>query len=297
MIRLLPALAILTALGTPAAADPVASRVFSGVDTSTTGPAQPIGSYARGCAAGLQPLPETGPAWQAMRLSRGRMWGHPDTLDVIADLGRAAQALGWAGIYVGDISQPRGGPTPTGHASHQIGLDVDIWMLPARSLTLTRAERETISSISVRSSDQTHVTAAFGPAHAALLRHAARDNRVDRIFVTPPVKVELCKTAQPADTPWLQKIRPYYGHDTHFHIRLKCPERASGCTPQRPTVAELSKGANGCDATLQWWVTDYLTPPAPDPNAPKPAPARHPRDYRLSELPAQCTVIATAPAP
>lgn len=295
MIRTLLAACLMLATAPalrPAAADPVASKLFAALPTPAPGAAMPIGSYAKGCAAGLQELAETGPSWQAMRLSRNRTWGHPETLAFVADLGRAAQAAGWAGIYVGDIGQPRGGPTLTGHASHQIGLDVDIWMLPATRLTLTRAEREAISSVTVRSPDQTRVTAAFTPAHATILRAAARDPRVDRIFVTPPVKVELCKTAQPADTPWLQKIRPYYGHDTHFHVRLKCPKGATACTPQTPTVAELSKGGNGCDATLLWWVTDYLNPPPPDPNAPKPKPARHPREYRLSELPAQCAQVA-----
>lgn len=291
MIRTLLAACLMLA-PLPAAADPVASKLFAALPTPTAGAPMPIGSYAKGCATGLQELAETGPGWQAMRLSRGRNWGHPETLDFVADLGRAAQAAGWAGIYVGDIGQPRGGPALTGHASHQIGLDVDVWMLPATRLTLTRAEREAISSVSVRSKDQTRVTAAFTPAHAAILRAAASDARVDRIFVTPPVKVELCKTTQPADTPWLQKIRPYYGHDTHFHVRLKCPEGATACTPQTPTVAELSNGGNGCDATLRWWVTDYLNPPPPDPNAPKQKPARHPREYRLSELPAQCAQVA-----
>jgi penicillin-insensitive murein endopeptidase len=288
---LLAFLVLLTAHG-PAAADPVASVVFSRLADPAAGAAQPIGSYARGCAIGLRELAETGPGWQAMRLSRGRTWGHPDTLALVADLGRAAQAAGWAGIYVGDLGQPRGGPTPTGHASHQIGLDVDIWMLPADRLTLSRAEREQISSISVRSPDQRRVTDAFTPAHAAILRAAASDPRVDRIFVTPPVKIELCKVARPEDTPWLQRIRPYQGHDTHFHVRLKCPADADSCIPQTPTVAELSNGGNGCDATLQWWVTDYLNPPPPDPNAPKPKPPRHPREYRLSELPSRCAQVA-----
>lgn len=285
-------LATVIAATPPAAADPVASKLFAALPTPAPGAAMPIGSYAKGCATGLQELAETGPGWQAMRLSRGRRWGHPDTLAFIADLGRAAQAAGWAGIYVGDLGQPRGGPTPTGHASHQIGLDVDIWTLPAPRLTLTRAERETLSSVSLRHADQRRVSRAFTPAHAAILRAAASDPRVDRIFITPPVKIELCKTATPADTGWLQKIRPYHGHDAHFHVRLKCPEGATACTPQTPTVAELSNGGNGCDATLQWWVTDYLNPPPPDPNAPKPKPARHPREYRLSELPAQCAQVA-----
>ncbi|HBR38127.1 MAG TPA: penicillin-insensitive murein endopeptidase, partial [Sulfitobacter pontiacus] len=104
------------------------------------------GSYSKGCVAGAQQLAETGPTWQAMRLSRNRNWGHPEMIDYIKTLSaKAAQQPGWEGLYVGDISQPRGGPMLTGHASHQMGLDADFWMLPPKSLSLSRAERESIS--------------------------------------------------------------------------------------------------------------------------------------------------------
>ena len=221
----------------------------------------PIGSYAKGCAAGLVELPETGPTWQAMRLSRNRNFGQPVMIRFLEDLSRDGAAVGWAGLYIGDISQPRGGPMTSGHASHQIGLDADIWMLPPRRLNLTRAERESISSIPVRSADQRCVTENWTRSHHALLRAAASDPRVDRIFVAAAVKIEMCKTAKPADKKWLQKIRPIAGHDTHFHVRLKCPKGARLCETQKPTVAELSKGGDGCDETLTWWVTDYLNPP------------------------------------
>ena len=82
--------------------------------------ARAIGFYAHGCLAGAQALPVEGEAWQVMRLSRNRNWGHPA---LIAFLERFARKIpkvnGWPGILVGDISQPRGGPMLTGHASHQ----------------------------------------------------------------------------------------------------------------------------------------------------------------------------------
>ena len=286
-------IAIAALVAGPAAADPVASEVFSRAATPAPGPAAPIGSYAKGCAQGLVELPETGPNWQAMRLSRGRNWGHPDTIALIRDLADEAERLGWRGLYVGDISQPRGGPTPSDHASHQIGLDADIWMLPPGRLDLTRQEREEISSISVRTRDQKGVTEAWTPAHHALLRAAAADPRTDRLFVAAAVKIEMCRTATEADTPWLQKIRPIAGHNTHFHIRLRCPADAPDCRAQTPSVAELSKGGNGCDETLDWWVTDYLKPP--DPNAPRRDPPPHPRTYRLSALPEACAAVLAAP--
>ena len=33
---------------------------------------------------------------------------------------------GWSGVLIGDMPQPRGGPTIIGHVSHQIGLDAHL---------------------------------------------------------------------------------------------------------------------------------------------------------------------------
>ena len=52
---------------------------------------------------------------------------------------------------------------------------------------------------------------------------------MDRIFVAAAVKIEMCKTATRKDKAWLQKIRPIYGHESHFHVRLKCPRGARHC--------------------------------------------------------------------
>ncbi|MDO9525830.1 MAG: penicillin-insensitive murein endopeptidase, partial [Gemmobacter sp.] len=133
-------------------------------------------------------------------------------------------------------------------------------------------------------------------SHQAVMRAAALDSRVDRIFVAAAVKIEMCKTATRADTKWLQKIRPIYGHDSHFHVRLKCPSGSNACETQSPTVSELSKGGNGCDETLQWWVTDYLNPPKADPKKPKvPAPRqRGPRDYTMADLPKSCAAVLSS---
>ena len=200
-------LAALLVLPLPAHAEQLANKLFGAKGAPSQQDPMPVGSYARGCAAGLVELPESGPSWQAMRLSRGRNFGQPVMIDFLVGLSQAAQQIGWAGLYIGDISQPRGGPMTSGHASHQIGLDADIWMLPPKRLNLTRAEREEISSIPVRSADQRSVTENWTKRHRALLRAAASDPRVDRIFVAAAVKIEICKTAKKSDTDWLQKIR------------------------------------------------------------------------------------------
>src|SRR5690606_16866488 len=198
----------------------------------------------------------------AMRLSRNRNYGQPEMIRFLVDLSETAAAIGWGkGLYIGDISQPRGGPMTSGHASHQIGLDADIWWLAPKRLNLTANERENISSIPMRSADQLSVTSNWGPRARALLKAGASDKLLDRIFVAASIKIEICKTAKRSDKKWLQKIRPVAGHDTHFHVRLKCPKGARQCETQTPTVAELSNGGNGCDDTLMWWVTDFLNPP------------------------------------
>ncbi len=44
-------------------------------------------------------------------------------------------------------AQPRGGPTLSGHASHQTGLDADIWLTPMPNRQLSRKEREDTSAV------------------------------------------------------------------------------------------------------------------------------------------------------
>ena len=283
----------------PAQAEKLANQLFGAKDLPSAQDAMPIGSYAKGCGAGLVELPETGPTWQAMRLSRNRNFGQPTMIQFLMDLSQTARDIGFGqGLYIGDISQPRGGPMTSGHASHQIGLDADIWMLPPRSLSLSEDERENISSIPVRSADQKSVTDNWTKVHRELLKQAASDPRVDRIFVAAAVKIEICKTAKAKDKKWLQKIRPVAGHDTHFHVRLKCPKGARLCETQTPTVNELSKNGDGCDETLMWWVTDFLDPPKSDgKKKPKEDDAprkKSPREFTMADLPRQCQGVLAA---
>ncbi len=284
-------LALALCLGGMARAEPLANTLFGAFAAASDQPPDAIGTYAKGCGAGLVQLPESGPSWQAMRLSRNRNWGHPVLVQYLIDLSAAASQIGWPGLYIGDMSQPRGGPMTSGHASHQIGLDADIWYLPPARLNLSRAEREGISANSVRTEDQKRVNGNWTKAHHALLRAAAADPRVDRVFVAAAVKIEMCKSAKAKDKKWLQKIRPIYGHHDHFHVRLKCPAGSGACETQSPTVAELSNGGNGCDETLTWWVTTYLeelTNPPKKPSGPR---KKGPRDYTMADLPKQCARV------
>ncbi len=261
----------------------IAKQLFGHTPTASAQAAQAVGGYARGCQAGAVQLAETGPTWQAMRLSRNRNWAQPITVDYVKDLSRFAATLpGWEGLYVGDMSQPRGGPMLTGHRSHQSGLDIDIWMLPPDRLNLTRQEREDLSSISMRRERGAYTNSSWSAQHEALLKAAASDPRTARIFVFPGAKVEMCKNAT-GDRSWLNKIRPWWGHHYHFHVRLKCPAGDSSCTNQAPPPP-----GDGC-ADADRWVENILNPPPPDPN---PAPPRG--ELTMAQLPGQCLTVLTS---
>ncbi|MFD2813910.1 penicillin-insensitive murein endopeptidase [Paracoccus aerius] len=191
-----------------------------------------IGFYSKGCGQGFVQLPESGPSWQAMRLSRNRNWGHPELVNFLVGLSQAAQQAGWRGLYIGDMSQPRGGPMTSGHASHQLGLDADIWMLPPSSLNLSPAQRESISSESITDRRGVGLTNVWNGGHMSIMRAAARDPRVERIFVDPVAKVAMCQMER-GDRSWLRKVRPINAHNYHFHVRLSCP-RGSICDRQDP---------------------------------------------------------------
>lgn len=254
------------------------------------------GSYTRGCVAGAEKLPDDGETWQAMRLSRNRHWAHPKTIALVKRLSRDGKRVGWNGLLVGDLTQPRGGPMTSGHASHQAGLDADVWLTPMPDRRLSRKEREETSAISMLQRDRNGVIVhqklskkRFTKAHAGIIETAARYREVERIFVHPAIKKELCE--QNPDRPaWLRKVRSQFGHHYHFHIRLGCPAGSPGCRPQRPIPSY------GCEkANLKWWLNVAYGPPKkPAPGAAKKAPPKKKRAVVLSKLPTQCRAVLTA---
>jgi penicillin-insensitive murein endopeptidase len=225
--------------------------------TPTPGPARIIGGTGLGCIAGAVALPADGPGWQTVRLSRNRHWGHPALVATLESLTRATQAAGFPPLWIGDLGQPRGGPMPYGHASHQAGLDADIWLdlgpKPPRPL----AAREDIDVASVVLPDESGVDPRIWRAgHATLIRLAAEQPGIDRVLVNHAIKRELCRTE--AGAPWR-------GHDSHIHIRLRCPPGQPECRDQAPPPP-----GDGCDASLAWWLTPEARHPAPRAPGPRP---------------------------
>jgi penicillin-insensitive murein DD-endopeptidase len=222
-IAVVAALVVLGAGVAVAQTNRPAKQLFGSVPVPAEMAPRAIGSYAKGCLAGAVALPLDGPNWQVMRLSRNRNWGHPVLIDYIKKLSADAARDGWPGLLVGDLAQPRGGPMLTGHASHQIGLDGDIWLIPMPDYQLSVEEREKKSAVSMLMTGRLAVDQSkWTDLQPRVLKRAASYPEVARIFVSAAIKQQLCQTAG-SDRAWLRKIRPWYGHDAHFHVRLECP--------------------------------------------------------------------------
>jgi penicillin-insensitive murein endopeptidase len=263
---------------------PSAKALFGAMKSPAQLEARALGSYAKGCLAGARALPIDGPAWQAMRLSRNRNWGHPDLIQMVERLATEARAFdGWNGLLVGDISQPRGGPMLTGHNSHQIGLDADIWFTPMPDRRLTAREREELSATSMLAPDRLSVDPkVWSPAHVQIVKRAAGYRDVERVLVHPAIKKALCESAT-GDRAWLGKVRPIWGHYYHFHVRMGCPAGSTGCVPQTPPP-----GDDGCGKELADWYVLLTKPPEPPSGKPPPPPKP---ELTLDQLPAECRVV------
>lgn len=280
-LRLLLATLTVLLLACAAAAQQPARDLFGAVDHPTGGPSIPVGGYSKGCIAGAVQLATDGPGWQAMRLSRDRRWGAPELVQYIEALAQSVQQDGWPGILVGDMGQPRGGPMKSGHASHQIGLDVDIWLLRMPGHTLSAEERESLSAISVLKKGSRDVDPKrFGEAQRLLIYRAAQLPGVARIFVAPGIKKSLCSITW-RDPSFLNKIRPWYGHDDHFHVRLACPAGSTTCNDQDPIPP-----GDGCGEELDYWFTD-------EPYKPSTSPPGKP--MTLADMPKNCKAVLEAP--
>jgi penicillin-insensitive murein DD-endopeptidase len=272
-------------------ADPkiAAKQLFARKLLPSAQPAKVIGEYAKGCVAGAIEMPITGDTWQVMRLSRNRNWGYPDMIALLERLSvKAHKDAGWPGILVGDIGQPRGGPALSGHASHQMGIDADVWLTPMPDHLLSRTDREEMSAVMMVRNDRLDIDPkAWTPTHWMVIRDAAMEPAVQRIFVNAAIKKALCREAK-GDRSWLEKIRPWWGHDYHFHIRMRCPPGASECHGQKD-----QEGGEGCKPSdFAYWFKDSIIHPKPEP--PKPPPTIY-DGIKLAQMPAGCKTVLNAP--
>ena len=264
-----------------------ASVLFSEQKLPTLGRAMAIGYYPSGCLQGGVELPTTGPTWQVMRVSRNRNWGHPELVKFLERFAPiAAKVTGWHGILVGDMAQPRGGPLPFGHKSHQIGLDVDIWFMPMPDRVLSKEERDNISASNLVAADGKHINREnWSAADVAFIRTAAEQPDVERVLVNAAIKRELCRVESNDDKSWMSKVRPWYGHADHIHVRLRCPADSPNCRPQ-PAVPS----GDGCDKSLNFWFADWIL------RLKIPENSGSAKGLKLKDLPPSCAAVLNAPA-
>jgi penicillin-insensitive murein endopeptidase len=199
-----------------------------------------IGFYSAGCLQGGQVLPLDGTGYAIMRPSRRRFYGHPALIDYLTTLASARPGGQRRLLLIGDLGPARGGPTLSGHASHQNGLDVDIWFI-TRATSPTAVQRERLGAAGFVI-DRKRLKPTWGMA-------AAGNSEVDRVFVSPPIKRYMCRQFPQAS--WLYRLRPWWGHEDHFHVRLVCPADSPLCRPQDP----LDPVDDGCGADLDWWFS------------------------------------------
>jgi penicillin-insensitive murein endopeptidase len=247
--------------------------------TPAPGPPHIIADAHGGCIAGAVRLPDAAPGLQTIRAGKSSFWGMPETITHLLTLGERAQAAGFPTLYMGDISNPRGGPIQGGHISHQIGVDADVYLDITPHPPLTQAQRETLEPASLVRPDGRNIDPArWRPGHIALLKLAAGLPDIDRVLVNPAIKKALCEQVT-GDRTWLRRIRPWYGHAAHMHLHFRCPANQPQCTDMPPPPP-----GDSCDASLEWWFTQ-LSAPAKPPGPPGPPP----------RIPAACAPIMAAP--
>ncbi len=222
-------------------------NAWSVITTPTQGTPNAIGGYANGCMAGAERLPASGQGFKDMRRHRGRYYGQPELIAFIKALGQYTAKRHGKKHLIGDLSQARGGKMNFGHSSHQIGLDVDIWMQTVDSKSPVNPYRD-MQSI-VDKAGGIIIGAKIPTATRDALYFSATQPNVARIFVNPVVKWHLCQSE--TDTGWLRKIRPWWGHNQHFHVRLACPPRSQQCKNQKPPPP-----GDGCNDALYRWVDE-----------------------------------------
>lgn len=222
-------------------------QIWSKIKAPSKGPNAPIGFYSAGCLSGGRPLATDGDGFAVMRLSRRRFFGHENLIDYLRQLGQTLQESQLPLLLVGDLSPPRGGPMRSGHNSHQSGLDVDLW-LNMSSRRPNRRERETWSAISYVAGRK-KLRRNWSSTQTRLVALSTEPESVNRAFVSPAIKKHFCEIMPKA--PWLYKLRPWWGHEEHIHVRLNCPQGSNDCQSQDA----LNPKDNGCGPDLEWWFS------------------------------------------
>ncbi|MFI0488252.1 MAG: penicillin-insensitive murein endopeptidase [Yersinia sp. (in: enterobacteria)] len=257
------AVIVLTGMATVTA---MAATPWQQITHPVAGVAQSIGGFSNGCVIGALPLPLESADYQVMRPDQRRYFGHPDLLSFIHRLSTQADQHQLGTVLIGDMAMPAGGRFSSGHVSHQSGLDVDIWLqLPQQRWSQQQLLKPQPIDL-VAADGKRVVPVLWQPQIENLIKLAAKDNEVARIFVNPAIKKQLCLDAG-TDRHWLHKVRPWFGHRAHMHVRLSCPTDSLECLDQ-----ESPPPGDGCGAELESWFQPHQPSAKPDKTLPPPLP-------------------------
>jgi len=247
------------------------------IQEPTESPVTSVGTTSNGCLSGGQAIPFEGEGYQMVRTSRHRYFGNPKLVTFLQQLAKDIHKSSSGILLIGDMSQPRGGPMNSMHASHQNGLDADIWLWLSPK-QLTNNERENFAAPEMVRNDRTNVTKNWTQTQVELIRLITEHPDVERVFLNAAIKQSLCEQSQ-GQWKWLRKVRPWWGHDRHVHVRLHCPENEPHCKETAPIPA-----GDGCHE-LEWWFSEEALNPKKSgkkKSSPKPA------------LPAFCNAVLNA---
>lgn len=211
------------------------------------GSAQSIGSFSNGCIVGADTLPIQSEHYQVMRTDQRRYFGHPDTVMFIQRLSSQVSNLGMGTVLIGDMGMPAGGRFNGGHASHQTGLDVDIFLqLPKTRRTSAQLLRP--QALDLVSRDGKHVVSTlWKPEIFSLIKLAARDKDVTRILLIRRLNNNFALMRAPIATGCAKCDR--FQHRAHMHVRLRCPADSLECEDQ-PLPPPCDGCGQNCKAGL-----------------------------------------------
>ncbi len=188
-----------------------------------------------------------------MRTDQRRYFGHPDLVQFIQRLSNQVHNKGMGTVLIGDMGMPAGGRFNGGHASHQTGLDVDIFLqLPQTRWTSSQL-------LKPQALDWSPAMASMWCRRYGARKSASLSSWRRKIAKLPASSStrrlnSSCAPDAGSDRQWLRKVRPRFQHRAHMHVRLRCPAGSLECEDQAPPPP-----GDGCGAELQSW----FEPPKP----------------------------------
>lgn len=217
---------------------------------TTEAHAKVYGDYNRGCLTESAALPEYGIGYQSTRRSRQMFYAHPETIKAIETLGAKVFTEGLGTVLIGNLSKKNGGPLFEHSISHQNGLDFDVsYFVSKEPLSDVMSQNYEFKSLLGYEKNKLNQK-LWDEKIAELLKVTAELPQVERILVDPLIKKQLCETEKQEE--WFSKIRPWFKHDNHFHVRLKCPQDSPDCVPQAPPSRDF-----GCEGPeFEWWFSE-----------------------------------------